>query len=256
MRCRDHESGGLQALLSESAAIGDIRNQHPSTPKLDTVMMRRQQIRTLRSEISVLSRQVKELTENQLLQESLDRLMNGPNASWAWKRACMTERHRRRHAEAERERLTQGTSARLLLLAKVKKLIRAQKNDLDAAQHFPSPPISLVCSLEDSLLFLHMKANLDQRQHQLDSIFHKCAPRIDAARQHKISLHANGRGTVAADMGIMPFDVTAISEVMLGYIHQHPHVSCYGENDIVRFHPFGSSSLVAGLTPRSRICYQ
>lgn len=246
MRRGEHESASLNGLLTETIAI--LGDQHPSafndgTQNLDTVMMRRRQIRTLRHEISALSQQVKERTENQLLQESLDRLMHGPSASSTWKHAYVAERHRRRHAEAEKERLTQRASAYLQLLAKVKKLIRTQRNGL-AAQHFPSPSLSLLPSPEDSRLFLHMKANLDQRQQRLHAIFLKCAPSLNTARQHKISLHANGRGAVAEDAGILPFDAQIMSQVMLRYIHQHPHVSCYGANDIVSLHSVGRRVLL------------
>lgn len=109
MHCRELESAGLSVLLSDAMGLGDMSNQPPSalddapiSMKLDTVTMRRQ-IRTLRQEINVLSLQVKELTDNQLLQDSLDRLLNGLTASSTWKHVYTAERHRLRQAKAERD---------------------------------------------------------------------------------------------------------------------------------------------------------
>lgn len=238
MRCRECKSASLHASL---LGIEDNGNQQPSVsnaaaqsaPKLDTVMMRRQQIRTLRQEVSALSQQVKELTETQLLQESLDRLMNGPGASLTWRHAYLTERHRRRRAEAERDRLSDQIAASHQVLERVKTLLQAQENRL-MPHLLPKRPVVPVSSPEDSLLFLHLRTNLDQRQQQLDSIFQNCQLRADIIKRRKSIINGGDQGFVIQAAGILPVDVATISHAMQQFILQHPHLNCSGENDRVR----------------------
>lgn len=86
---------------------------------------------------------------------------------------------------------------------------------------------------DDALVFRNLKASLEYRHNQMDSLLQRCVARVGTAEKRDMRLHADGRGVNSLFFGVKPFDVMHVGNAMDKTIRYHPYLSGYGENEIV-----------------------
>lgn len=193
----------------------------------------RAQLQALREQTQKLSQRLLELTESQQLRDSLDRLLDVTPTSDQpnWKQVATRERHAKETAEMERIELLCRYSANINWLQRVTQQLELQQTRLPT--WLPARCASSLPDEDDALVFRSLKASLELRHNQMDSLLQSCVTKIDAAEKREMRLHTDGRGADSLFFGVKPFDVLHVGNAMDKTIRHHPHLSGYGENEIV-----------------------
>lgn len=193
----------------------------------------REELQTLRQEISVLSNQLQQQEDNRQLQESLDRLLSENTASAIiWKRIATRELHAQEISEDTKAELLRRISINRSFLENVKRKLLAQAQEI-ADRQFTPQSMRVGLDAEDGPLYMALKAGLDYRCSHLDDILQQCVCATDTPEKHDCFLQADGRGMEVRKISVQPFDMATISSTAHRYMQEHADVCWHQDNDVV-----------------------
>lgn len=204
-------------------------------------LRQRDQIVALRKEISALNQQLQELNDGQLLQDTLDRLLDGSGVRTNWKQVAKRERRAVELAMETKTELKRQAAANLYLLKHVKRMFLAQRKSV-LLSRMSTRCISFQPEREDSQVFLGLKARLDRRTSQLDEVLAQCVASVATCERRKFCALDDGQRMELRTIEVKPFAFMAVGETIYQQRQKDVQFKSLGENEVVLF----SLSLLRG----------
>lgn len=200
-------------------------------------LTQREQLQALRQEVSALAQYFQQLSENQELQRSLDRLLNESTVSLInWRRAATRQRHARAKAEETKAELMRRIAVNVSFLENVKQLLMIQAHRIAERPSLCMPMRVMPIGLDnkDIQMFQALQSGLDYRCNRLDAILQQCVSRFGTTQKtHELFIHPNGRSVEVRQIDIQPFDAATISNTMQQYVEKQANVYWRKDNDVV-----------------------
>lgn len=212
---------------------GETSCTEPSTSPKKRRLRQREQILALRKEISIMNQQLQDLNDSQLLQDTLDRLLDSSNSIGTnWKQVAKREQRAVQLANEKKTELKRQAAANLYLLKHVKRMFLAQrKNELLSCMS--TRCLSFVSEREDSQAFLRLKARLERSASQLNQVLMQCGNRVATCVRQKFCALDDGQRLDLRSIEVKPFAFTAVGETIYQQRQKDAQFKSHGENEVV-----------------------